>query len=787
MDASQYKDYILAILFTKYVTDKYYGEKNSIIDVPNGASFHDMIKLKGKPNIGEGINKIIAKLTEANDLGNLTKDADFDDSDKLGSGKAKVDRLSNIIGIFQGSGLDFSKNKAEGDDIIGDAYEYLMRNFATQSGKSKGQFYTPAEVSRIIAKVIGTSNAKTKSQTVYDPTCGSGSLLLKAQDESPNGLTIYGQEKDLATTSMARMNMIIHAAPLAEIKNEDTISAPQFKENEKLKTFDFTVANPPFSDKSWSNGINEEEDEFGRFDGFAIPPRKNGDYAYLLHMLKSLKPTGKGAIVLPHGVLFRGNVEATIRKKIIKRGWIKGIVGLPPNLFYGTGIPACIVILDKENAEARKGIFMIDASKNFIKDGNKNRLQAKDIHRIVDSFTNQIEIPKFSRLVPLSEISEEKNDFSLNIPRYIDSQEEEDLQNIDGHLNGGIPLGDIDNLEKYWAVYPTLRNEIFAPNKRKYYLDLKIDKSEIQNKIFTHQEFEKFSKGVTSTFNKWNIANRSLFDGIKIGTKPKDLIHHISEDILEKFSNVSLIDKYDIYQYLMSYWEETMQDDVYLIAQNDWSAGNEITPILYEKGKNKGKTKGWYNELIPKDVMIAKYFSGKNKEVENLKAEFEHLIQEMDEMDDEYGNGEEDMFSEVRGKTGKITKGEIEKRIRNIENDSEFAEEFHIITKYLELFEKQADVNSKIKEKEKELDKELFIKYPKLSKNEIKELVIDDKWLFSLSNSISDELEDLSNKFANTLNELADRYEKPLPKLAKENQSLTYIVDKHLQKMGFKW
>src|SRR3990172_2231082 len=405
MDASQYKDYILILLFVKYLSDKFGQQKDSPITIPKGGSFQDMVSLKGKSEIGEGINKIIAKLAEENGLKGIIDVADFNDSDKLGSGKAKVDRLSNLIAIFQRDSLDFSKNRAEGDDILGDAYEYLMRNFATQSGKSKGQFYTPSEVSQIIAKVIGASNAKRKDWTVYDPTAGSGSLLLKVAREAPHGITIYGQENDVATRAMAMMNMWIHNNVEADIRRENTIATPLFKNNDgTLKTFDFVVSNPPFSFKAWSSGIDPDNDEFGRFEGYGIPPKKNGDYAFLLHVVKSLKSTGKGAIILPHGVLFRGNVEGEIRKNIIKRGYIKGIIGLPPNLFYGTGIPACIVVIDKENADSRKGIFMIDASKEFVKEGNKNRFQARDIHKIVDAFTNQLEIPKYSRLVSYSEI-----------------------------------------------------------------------------------------------------------------------------------------------------------------------------------------------------------------------------------------------------------------------------------------------------------------------------------------------------------------------------------------------
>ncbi|MEK7363041.1 MAG: class I SAM-dependent DNA methyltransferase, partial [candidate division NC10 bacterium] len=382
MDASQYKDYVLVLLFMKYVSDKASSQKGYLLDVPKGGSFADMVALKGDKEIGDKINKIIAKLAEANDLKGVIDVADFNDADKLGKGKEMVDRLSNLVAIVATPALDFRSNRAEGDDLLGDAYEYLMRHFATESGKSKGQFYTPAEVSRIMAKVIGVGDATSAGQTIHDPTCGSGSLLLKAHDEAKGGtgldLALYGQEMDNATKALARMNMILHDCPTAEIWQDNSLSSPHFKGADgRLKTFDFVVANPPFSTKAWSNGFHPEADEFKRFE-FGIPPRKNGDYAFLLHILTCLKSTGKGAVILPHGVLFRGGAEGTIRREIVKRGYIKGIIGLPANLFYGTGIPACILVLDKENAHARKGIFMVDASKGFIKDGNKNRLRAQD-------------------------------------------------------------------------------------------------------------------------------------------------------------------------------------------------------------------------------------------------------------------------------------------------------------------------------------------------------------------------------------------------------------------------
>lgn len=474
MDPSQYKDYVLVLLFVKYVSDKYANDPDAIIEIPEGGSFKDMVALKHQKDIGDKINTIIGELAKANDLVGVIDVADFNDDEKLGKGKEMVDKLTNLISIFQNPALDFSKNRAEGDDILGDAFEYLMKNFATESGKSKGQFYTPSEVSRVMAKVLSIHNATNKT-TFYDPTCGSGSLLLKAVDEADGKGTIYGQEKDVATAALARMNMILHGQEAIEIhRGQSTLSDPFFKDsNGYLKTFDYVVANPPFSSVNWATGFNPQDDLYQRFEkdeiesqrtgkaSYKTPPDKNGDYAFLLHIIKSLKSTGKGACILPHGVLFRGNAEAEIRKSIIERGYIKGIIGLPANLFFGTGIPACIIVIDKEGAEDRKHIFMIDAGKGYIKDGNKNRLREQDIHRIVDIFNKQTELPKFSRLVSIEEISDPKNDYNLNIPRYIDNQETEDIQDIEAHLLGDIPNADIQALNEYWEVYPSLRNELF--------------------------------------------------------------------------------------------------------------------------------------------------------------------------------------------------------------------------------------------------------------------------------------------------------------------------------------
>ncbi len=764
MDASQYKDYILVLLFMRYVTDKYYGKKDALIEVPEGGSFHDLVKLKGDKEIGDKTNVVIRKMADANDLVGVITVADFNDADKLGKGKEMVDRLTNLVAIFEDPELDFGGNGADGDDILGDAYEYLMKHFATESGKSKGQFYTPAEVSRIMAKVIGIEKAKSQSQTIYDPTCGSGSLLLKAADEAQRGVTIYGQEKDVATVALAKMNMILHGNEIAEIQQGDTISSPEFKNPDgTLKTFDFAVANPPFSTKSWSSGLDPQNDEFDRFTGYGIPPAKNGDYAFLLHFIKSLKSRGKGAIILPHGVLFRGNAEAEIRKNIIRKGYFKGIIGLPANLFYGTGIPAAILVIDKENAEARKGIFMIDASKGFIKDGNKNRLREQDVHKIVDVFNKQLEVPKFSRMVSVEEI--ESNEYNLNIPRYIDNQEEEDIQDIAAHLQGGIPAADIDALQKYWDVYPTMKEALFKINGREGYYDLKVEKENIKEAVFEHQEFILYSEEVNAIINSWAERHRDRFLNINSDIDPKVLIQDIAEDILESFSSRTLIDKYDIYQYMMAYWLEEMKDDVYMIVENGWIPDKD---------------------LVPEHLVIDKYFYEEKAAIESLEADKDEITRQKEEFEEE-NSGEEGYLEEIKNDKGNITKASLKNRIKDIKDDSDSVEELEVLESYLKLVDDESDANKTVKDAIKALDKKVNEKYKVLTEDEIKTLVVDMKWIPYILSEVNNEMDRVSHRLASRIKELAERYDETLSELEDKLKSYHERVEKHLERMGFAW
>jgi type I restriction enzyme M protein len=781
MDASQYKDYVLVLLFIKYVSDKYADHPFAPIAIPAGASFKDMVALKGKSDIGDQINKkIIGPLANANKLSDLP---DFNDATKLGSGKEMVERLTSLIAIFENKALDFSKNRADGDDILGDAYEYLMRHFATESGKSKGQFYTPAEVSRIIAQIIGIHAANTSAATsVYDPTCGSGSLLLKVGDEAGTAVTLYGQEKDSATSGLARMNMILHNNPTALIAQGNTLTDPKFKDGDALKTFDYVVANPPFSDKRWSTGIDPLHDPYQRFQTFGTPPARQGDYAYLLHIVRSLKSSGKGACILPHGVLFRGNAEADIRRALARKGYVKGIIGLPANLFYGTGIPACIVVIDKEEAGARKGIFMIDASGGFIKEGPKNRLRAQDIHKIVDVFTRQIEVPGYSRFVSFEEI--EKNDFNLNLPRYIDSRQAEDLQDIQGHLKGGIPARDVEALQRFWAICPQLRSTLFKANRAGYF-DLAVEKPAIRTSIYGHTEFAAFIARMNAHFAVWREKQAKALRQLQSGCHPKEIIVALSEGLLAHYTDTSLIDLYDVYQHLMDYWAETMQDDCYLIATEGWKA-TAYRVIEVKKNKEGKVTKevdrGWTCDLVPKRFIVARYYAKEQATVDQIATELESVVGKLAELEDEHG-GDEGAFSEL----DKVNKANVASRLKESKADKDAKDEAAVLNEWLTLNDDATELKSRLKEAEATLDAEVCARYSKLTDAEVKALVVDDKWLAALDAVIHGEMDSVSQQLTQRVRELAERYENPLPRMIGRIAETEAKVRIHLGRMGFSW
>ncbi len=791
MDASEYKNYVLNLLFLKYISDKARNNNFSEIEVPQGCFYEDILALEGDKEIGDKLNKIIAKIAERNDLKGVIDSVDFNDNTKLGEGKAMIDTLSNLVKIF--ADLSLGAHGALDDDLLGDAYEYLMRHFASESGKSKGQFYTPSEVSLLLSLLLGIDENTRQDKSIYDPTCGSGSLLLKASSlAGKKGLTIYGQEKDISTTALCRMNMILHHSADADIAKggSSTLSNPLFIENGMLKTFDYVVANPPFSLKNWTDGLSIDpkskqviNDSFNRFED-GTPPEKNGDFAFLLHIIKSLKNTGKGAVILPHGVLFRGNAEGAIRKNLLLKGYIKGVIGLAPNLFYGTSIPACVIVLDKENARTRKGVFMIDASKDFKKDGNKNRLREQDVQKMIDTFNAYKEIPYYSKMVSLEEIS--ANDYNLNIARYITAKQEpgKDLfALINSHKASYLPKNEIEAYAPYFQVFKELKNTLFKKSDKEGYYALKTECENIKDLITQNLEYQTFHASVLSAFDRLDLFE--TFNDLEPGFNPKTLIESVCQKVLYEFEKVGILDKYGVYQLFKDYYNEVLQDDWFLLSFNGFLSAKELRKLTPLKDKNKKANyleepdfiiqKTYYkSDLIPKHLIKQRFFEQEAKELEELENALNEKEALLDEFIEEHFN-EEGLFDGL-----KINESVLKKELKNATD----LEDEKILKTALELLEAK---NKALKMKNKayeELELKAFHQYKNLEINEIKDLIIKDKWLNSLKNALENKIQKRINAFISALNGIISSYFNSLLELDKEVKESESKVLEHLKDLG---
>ena len=780
MDASQYKDYVLVVLFVKYISDKAKKDTDMLISVPEGCSFDDMVALKGKTNIGEEMNKILEKLAEANGLTGVITNADFSDENKLGKGKDLVETVSKLIAVFQREELDFSNNRAADDDLIGDAYEYLMKNFASESGKSKGQFYTPAEVSRIMAKVIGIGKDERQMISIYDPTCGSGSLLLRAKAEAKHNVSIDGQEKDLATIGMARMSMIIHGVDDAELRHGDTLNDPLHKENDTtLQTFDYVVANPPFSMKGWRKSA-KEQDIFGRWgfgEGFApVPPPGCGDYAFLLHIVKSLKTSGHAACILPHGVLFRGGAEAEIRKFLVKKRWISGIIGLPANLFYGTGIPACIIIIDKEHAAGSKGIFMIDAKEGFQKDGAKNRLREQDIKLIVDTWDAHEPVPHYAKFVPFSEI--EKNEYNLNIPRYVIPEDKEVLQDIYAHLHGGLPAHDVEETFAFlWEACPTLKEKLFHKENNGYY-NLIPAADAIADAVNADASYKEQNAVYAQVIDAWcKEMTGEMKASVKEESEPKALIDRWSAKLLNAAQEkLRMVDPYNVYEILMNWWSEAMQDDCYMVSRDGWK-------VSLRETKKKSTFEDLECDLLPVSVVVRKSYGKEAAEITAKRAALEEVSAELESIPEENPDAFDEGLYEM---LEKVNEANLKKAIAAQKKGTVEADKatMKIWTDMLEKFAMKKEINKQVSALVDDLTAKVRAKYDALTADEIRDLVIDDKWLYEFRGRSEAEIKRVCESISGSVAILNERYARPLPTINAEIERLSGEVEGYLKAMG---
>ncbi len=698
---------------------------------------------------------------------------------------------------------------------------------------------------------------------------GSGSLLIRAADAAPKDETgasivdIYAQEKYPDTAGLSKMNFILHNKGTSEVASGNTLSDPQYLDGfGELRKFDFIVMNPPFSDKSWMDGIKPTEDKFKRFDGYGIPPEKNGDYAWFLHVLKALNNNGKAGIILPHGVLFRGNTEETIRKEILKRKYIKGIVGLPGNIFYGTGIPACIIIVDKENAEDRNGIFFIDASQGFKKDGSKNRLREQDIEKIVRTFKGCIEIEGYSRFVSNDEI--EKKEGNLNVSRYIQKIDDTLPQNINSHLNGGIPKYDINSLSKLWGISPNLKNKLFKLIKDSSDVyEMAVEPDMVEKIIFNDSEIIKeINNEKQNIFNSWENEVKESLLNIDEDTNPKELIKQMSDKLLVSYKKANILDNYNVYDCLLNYWNEQLQDDVYIIKSLGYKAGCEIEYKYAQKKvtdasgetvqiDDKSKIKSFDGFLVPREIIESKYFLIEVQELEAMREKSETIRGELQNLIDEE-SGDNSIYNEVlnedkdnitktdlnkrikeidekrvskdailleklielfdesmdeaekfvlennnlnkyelHNKNGKLGKGKIKNAIKEARANAElpisYQDEYEALISYKNLVDELDIQENEIKEKETALDNKVVDKYSDLSVDEIKVILLEDKWMNRLLNDISNELDLVLNEVSNKVVTIAKRYRKTLNEIEEETKKSRDKVHLALERMGYKW
>lgn len=846
--AESFKNYVLIILFLKYISDRVKSGERTMLRIPEGCSFDDIIALKGKKIIGEEINKIIAKIAEVNELQdyiNLT-DHDFCDK-KLGNPDDSSKLITELIAAFQDGGLDFSQNRAADDDLIGDAYEYLMRNFASQAGKDKGQFYTPTEVSRLMALLIGIDQDERPNVSAYDPTCGSGSLLLRVRAASKHNVSLDGQDIDPANIELSYLNMIIHGCETADIRVGDTLNRPQHTVNGKLQQYDYVVSNPKFSLHNWMMEA-KENDIYDRWNtSIGVPPQQYGDFAFLLHCVRSLKHDGKCAIILPNGVLTRGGEEQRLRKWLVDEQHIlSGIIAFPANAFFGTSIAGNVLILDKRRVD--DGVFFIDASDLGYKDADsKIRLREQDIKRIIDVWRERKNVPHFAYLATYEKTKQEgekegqyqieRNDFALNLSLYVTPVDKEVHQNIEAHLHGGIPVADIDRLNRYWNICPSLRGALFSP-LRDGFVRLNVDKKSISTIVEADSDFRHQTQVFSNTLRKWRDNVLLKMKAVDIDNDPKSLIAEWGQTLLDMFINCPLlVDAYDVYDQLLGYYAESLQDDLYMISRDGWK------PVLVLPTKRNAKISDLSCDLLPVNLVIDHFLSESKQqlsEAENKLASVQeriesHLEENEDCFDDSmfYGklnaanlkrkierckahklsDKERDVLESLLPylekannkankayldtmhkqyshlfptECGKITKKNVNTLLTNSDNwEYSTPEQLSAWQDYAAMLEEETECKSKIKELSAPLYSGIVDVYRTLTADVVRDIIVREKWLADIEARIQIEMTNITHAITADVTELAKRYEFTLSQLTDSFSEKETSVLNHLKEMGF--
>lgn len=785
IEANEYKDYILGFIFYKFLSEKevkylkandwtneYLPElkeedTETVISIQKNLGYFISYENLFSTWISKGKDFSVSDVRDAlsafSRLINPTHKKVFDGIfdtlqtglSKLGDSAASQSKsISDLIYLIK----DIPMDGKQGYDVLGFIYEYLIEKFAANAGKKAGEFYTPHEVSLLMSEIVAEHLKNREKIEIFDPTSGSASLLINIGKsaskyiEGKNKIKYYAQELKQNTYNLTRMNLVMRGIEADNIvtRNGDTLEDdwPYFNENDPIGTYnplyvDAVVSNPPYS-QGW-NPSDKETDP--RYAGYGLAPKGKADYAFLLHALYHIKPDGIMNIVLPHGVLFRGGEEGEIRKNLIEQNKIDAIIGLPANIFYGTGIPTIVMVLKQKRANT--DVLIIDASKGFVKEGKNNKLRASDIKKIVDAITRRETKEKFSRVVSRDEIR--GNDYNLNIPRYVDSSEKAESWDIYASMFGGLPISEINELNEYWTAFPTLKTALLEKTSGEY---CRIITADIKKTVKEHECVEAFEKSFKDAFRKFDdyLYDELIAKMDTLGISKTEEV--LASDIFARLKDIPLVDKYEAYQLLDDDWTK-IAIDLEIIQTEGFEATKVVDPNMVIKkkdGKEQEIQEGWKGRIIPFDLVQntllleeKQRLQKKEDRLSEITSEYEELLDSLSEEEKEadYVNEESFVFAEVK------------KTLKNADIEPETKEKLKSV-EALNIEEKA--LKSEIKKESALLEEKTKATIESLSDEQVMEL-LKEKWINPLIQNLMQLPDRIVSELVDKLKALAKKYE----------------------------